>query len=81
VDNDEFIHRLANLEKDMWFGNGKPGITTRMALMEDFKKDMQSTIRGMKEMISMSNKKTDRLTWLVAVGVGIVITLQFILKN
>lgn len=27
--------RLYRLEKDMWFGNGKPGLTVRMALMED----------------------------------------------
>lgn len=26
-------------------------------------------------------KKNDRLTWLVAVGVGIIITLQFVLKR
>lgn len=26
---------IATLKKDMYFGNGKPGITTRMAMAED----------------------------------------------
>lgn len=27
--------RISALEKDMWRGNGKPGITTRLATLED----------------------------------------------
>jgi hypothetical protein len=34
-DISELRDKVRALEKDMWVGNGKPGMTTRMALMED----------------------------------------------
>jgi hypothetical protein len=41
----------------------------------------QGAFRIFTAQLTEQAKKTDRLTWLVAVGVGIVITLQFVLKR
>lgn len=35
VEHSELWRRLSKLEKDMWLGNGKPGLTTRMATVEN----------------------------------------------
>lgn len=88
----EIDDRIKRLEKDMWHGNGKPGMTTRMAVAEECMDTINANIARLNRNIEKSNeskaaadeaasKKTDRLTWLVAVGVGIVVTLEFILKK
>lgn len=71
---DDHEARITRLEKDMWFGNGQPGMTTRMKAVEDAS-DRTDTH------LEKHDKKLDRLSWMVAVGLGIVITLQFILKH
>lgn len=63
------------------YGNGKPGLTTRMALVEDNVAKIEDSVDNINETIRAASKKTDRLSWLVAVGIGIVITLQFLLKR
>lgn len=70
--------RIKRLEKDMWYGNGLPGMVTRMANQE------ASTARSIKDMEKIDktlmhhDKKLDKLFWLVAIGVGILIALQFL---
>lgn len=71
--------RLSSVEKDLYRGNGKPGITIRLAVLEECVDKIDETIKGMSDRLDKSNRKQDRLTWLVAVGVGIVITMQFVL--
>lgn len=73
MDNEQY-RMLLRHEQDLYRGNGKPGLTTRMALMED-------CVDKIDEAIQKSNRKTDQLSWLVAIGIGIVITLQFLLKR
>lgn len=41
MENSELIHRVAKLEKDIYFGNGKPGLTTRVLMLEDAMKSIQ----------------------------------------
>jgi len=41
VENAELARRVGKLEQDMWFGNGKPGITTRVLILEDAMKSIQ----------------------------------------
>lgn len=65
----------------LFYGNGKPGLTTRMAVVEENVAKMEDSVKDIKETILDAGKKTDRLSWLVAVGIGIVITLQFLLKR
>lgn len=65
---------LQKHDRDLYHGNGKPGLTTRIALLEE-------CVDKIDEAIQNAARKTDRLTWLVAVGVGILITLQFVLKR
>jgi len=40
VENSEIVHRLNKLEKDMWIGNGRPGMTTRVLMLEDAMKSI-----------------------------------------
>lgn len=68
-------------DQDLYRGNGKPGITTRIAVTEAKVTVVEECITSLKETIEAGARKTDRLTWLVAVGVGIIITLQFLLKR
>lgn len=65
----------------LFYGNGKPGLTTRMALVEDNVAKIEDSVDNINETIQAAGKKTDRLSWLVAIGIGIVITLQFLLKR
>ena len=75
---------LQQLRKDMYFGNGLPGMTSRMLTVErclnDLEREMEKMKIDIKEQMEKSDKKIDRLTWLVAVGVGILATLEFVLK-
>lgn len=41
MENDELARRIGKLEKDIWFGNGKPGLTTRVLMLEDAMKSIQ----------------------------------------
>ena len=63
--------RIERLEKDMWFGNGKPGMVTRMANQE------KSTER-FEETLIKHDKKLDMNTRLLMIGFGIIATLQWI---
>lgn len=57
-ENHEFARRLGKLEKDIWFGNGQPGLTTRMAAVEQ-------TLKANKEAEERRYKKQDRIEILV----------------
>jgi hypothetical protein len=81
MENGEIGRRLAKLEQDLWHGNGKPGITIRIAVLENRQDDTEEAMNKIDEALDKWGKKTDRLSWLVAVGVGILIALQFILKR
>jgi hypothetical protein len=61
--------RISKVEKDLWVGNGKPGLTTRIALVEESMED----IKGMK-------KSIEELKRNVYIGIGILIALEFLLK-
>jgi hypothetical protein len=61
--------RICALEKDMWHGNGKPGVTTRVALMED----------GMEEIKGMK-KSIDELKRNIYIGIGMLMALEFLFK-
>lgn len=54
----EFNRRLAKLEQDIWFGNGRPGLTTRMATVENI-------LQTNKEAEERRYKKQDRIEILV----------------
>lgn len=69
---------LQKHEQDLYRGNGKPGLTTRMALVEDNVAKIEDSVDTINQTIEKNGKKTDRLSWLVAIGIGIVITLQFV---
>jgi len=38
-------HTIVRLEKDMYHGNGKPGMTTRMEVMEGIVADIKNSLR------------------------------------
>lgn len=77
----EHYKMLLRHDNILLYGNGKPGLTTRMALVEDNVAKIEDSVDNINETIRAASKKTDRLSWLVAVGIGIVITLQFLLKR
>lgn len=70
----EHYKMLLRHDNILLYGNGKPGLTTRMAVVEE-------KVDKIDEAIESNGKKTDRLSWLVAIGIGIVIALQFLLKR
>lgn len=69
---------LLRHENVLFYGNGKPGLTTRMALVEEDVTKIEENVDQIRATIQDAGKKTDRLSWLVAIGIGIVITLQFV---
>jgi hypothetical protein len=54
-------HRIGRLEKDMWHGNGKPGLTTRMQQAEDALSATKINIEDTNKRIS----STDRKFWAI----------------
>jgi hypothetical protein len=66
---------------DFYFGNGKPGITTRVQGLEDRVEDFEVDMSKVEKTLEAHNHKIDRLSWLIAVGIGVLITLQFLLKH
>lgn len=71
--------------QDMYYGNGKSSITNRLQSLEDSRDEMEDDVKTLRESLQESNKETkrkvDRLSWIVAIGVGIIATLQFFLKH
>lgn len=57
---------LERLEKDVYHGNGKPGLTTRMALMEDRADGFDETIDAFKRNFS-------KAVWVLIGGFGSIL--------
>lgn len=68
--------RFVRLEHEI-FGNGRPGIESRMKTYVDSKADLMESRQN--ERHSQNTRKIDRLSWLVGIGVGIIITLNAVL--
>ena len=51
-------------------GNGEPSLVSRMSTME------RST-RSIEEHLAKQDTKIDRIAWIVAIGLGIVLAAQF----
>jgi anti-sigma-K factor RskA len=54
--SEDLLRRVEKLERDMWVGNGKPGMTTRMALVEtilqaqtDLLADIRTEVKTVKD--------------------------------
>lgn len=58
METGEVNRRLLALEKDMWIGNGKPGLTTRMA-------NVENTLEASKEAENRRYRKQDRIEVLL----------------
>jgi hypothetical protein len=65
-------HRIGRLEKDMWHGNGKPGLTTRMQQAEDAIKmtgkcidEVEREAKESMRMIVRRQEGTDRKFWAI----------------
>lgn len=54
--------RFRKMEKDLYHGNGKPGICTRLELLED-------AVSRTEEALEKFQKGQDRITWLIVSGV------------
>jgi hypothetical protein len=69
----EIYRRLSALEKDMWFGNGKPGITTRMAVMEDIVRRIDRNLTWFVRLTAASI-----LTALASIAVAVFLLLAHV---
>jgi hypothetical protein len=67
---EEIYRRLGVIEKDIWFGNGKPGLTTRMALMEDCVEKISDNLKWFVRLTVASI-----LTALASVTVAVILIL------
>jgi len=56
--------RIASLEKYMWHGNGKPGLMTRMELMEDT--------------VTKINANLSKIVWLLIATLSAVLVKLFV---
>jgi hypothetical protein len=63
--------------KDLYKGNGKPGICTRVEVVENDIKKVCERMDKQDEVLDKHDKKLDKLMWMVAIGVGILIACQF----
>lgn len=65
--------RIRKIEKDLYFGNGKPGITTRLELLEDAVDRIEQTLKDFQ-------KGQDWLIRLVAGGL-ILAVLNMVIRK
>ena len=68
-DSGRFREDLSKLWTDMYYGNGKPGVTTRIQRLEDAVEDLKSI-----------KKQQEKIMWLI-VSVVILAVLQLVLKH
>lgn len=65
--------RLLKLEHEI-FGNGRPGLETRI---RNYVQEREDALEDRQDIRHTQNtRKIDRLSWIVGIGVGIVITLN-----
>lgn len=80
---------LDALKKDMWIGNGKPGVTTRLLQLEGAVDRLEATLAKFENtldrvltdpngIISRINTKIDNQNKYIWIGIGILVTLQFV---
>lgn len=55
-------HRIDKIWNDLYHGNGKPGVCTRLELLEDAMDRTENAIEKF-------NKTLDRVVWLIVSGV------------
>ena len=65
--------RLHRLEREI-FGNGRPGLESRMREHIQERQDAMAAQQDVRH--TQNTRKIDRLSWIVAIGVGIVVTLN-----
>jgi hypothetical protein len=65
--------RIKALEWHLWRGNGD-SLTTKVSKLEE-------NDRGRKELVEDLNRKIDRLSWLVGIGLGVLLAAEFFLKR
>lgn len=61
--------RLSKMETDLYYGNGKPGITTRLATLEDHMNDSKDRLK------SIDNKFWAMISLLLATLVGVIVNI------
>lgn len=81
MDDEEFRSKV---ERDLWFGNGKPGLTIRMQQREDDHKALSNSVDGRFESVNkiVQEIRSDirRVVWLVLAAV-IATVLKLILTK
>lgn len=73
TDSGRYRDDVKRLVKDVYYGNGKPGITTRVQLLED-------AVERIGETLERFNKLQDKIVWLL-VGTVALAVLNLVIKH
>lgn len=78
-DGTDEARRLARLEKDMYFGNGKPAVTIRLQQLEDAQETTTNEVHEMKEDIK-GIRADNRKTMLMIGGVFLTVLGEILVR-
>lgn len=73
--------RIAQLENIVWKGTISPSIISRLAEIETRARLAAAAVLSIEQKLNKFQDKMDKLTAIVSIGMGIIVTLQFLLKR